>query len=223
MTVFSYFDAAYYVNLDNRPDRREAFERRSKEAGFEAERFSAICPPPTPKNLTTDWKRDHFKLGCTLSQQAVVRLAKERKQKNILVFEDDCVFIPNFISEFPKYVDDLREQSNWDVLYLGGSPEPDFQTKGLKCEQISPNLYYNPGVVWGAHAYAMNEGLFDMFLESRNYPADITLMYIPTNRRRYLMTKEILAYQDEEFESDLWGGIWKRSETYRDNYKKYIK
>jgi len=220
--IFDFFDAAYYINLDDRPDRQEAFERRSEEAGFLAERFSAICPPPISMDKTTD-PREHFKLGCTLSHQGVVRLAKSRGQKNILIFEDDCIFVENFSTEFPKYIDELRTLDNWGIIYLGGSPEPDFQYKGLVCEQVTPNLWYNPGVVWGTHAYGMNERLFDLFLEVQAFPTDITLSTIPTSQRRYLMLKEILAFQDEDFESDLWGGKWKRIADTLEHHHKHIK
>ena len=40
--IFDYFDGGFYLNLDKRTERKEAFESRSKEAGFEVERFSAI-------------------------------------------------------------------------------------------------------------------------------------------------------------------------------------
>jgi hypothetical protein len=30
--IFNYFDCGFYLNLDKRTERREAFERRSKEA-----------------------------------------------------------------------------------------------------------------------------------------------------------------------------------------------
>ena len=35
--IFNYFDGGFYLNLDKRTERKEAFEIRSKEAGIEVE------------------------------------------------------------------------------------------------------------------------------------------------------------------------------------------
>lgn len=217
--IYDFFDAAYYINLDSRPDRREAFERRSEEAGIEAERFAAICPPPVPLSKTTD-EREHFKIGCKMSHDGCVQLAKERNQKRILIFEDDCVFVPDFADKFPRYVDELKMVEDWDMCFLGGSPEPAFLKKGDVCTQETSNLFLNPGAVWGAHAYAMNSQFYDKVLNFGAFPADIAFIYIPN--RRYLMTGDLLAYQDESF-SDLWGQSFNRFEEYQKHYQKYIR
>lgn len=75
-----YIDHIFYINLDSRTDRREEFENQMKEYGFECERFSAICEP------------HNGALGCTKSHLAVLRLAKERNYRRVLIFEDDFMF-----------------------------------------------------------------------------------------------------------------------------------
>jgi hypothetical protein len=39
----------------------------------------------------------------------------------------------------------------------------------------------------------------------------------------YYVSKELLAWQDDEFVSDLWGGRIRREEQYRNSYKKWIR
>lgn len=218
--IFDYFDGAYFINLSERKDRREAFERRSTEAGFTAERFSAICPPPVPASKTTD-AREHYKIGCAMSHRGCIALAQERNQQRVLIFEDDCVFVPNFSTEFPKYVEELKTVEEWDVCFLGGSPEPDYANLGAVCQQIAPNLYFNPGAVWGAHAYAINARFYAKMLNQSTFPQDIA--FISFKPRTYLMTAELLTWQDEESVSDLWGGTWARKEEYLKNYRKCIR
>jgi GR25 family glycosyltransferase involved in LPS biosynthesis len=95
--IFDYFDGGFYLNLDKRTERREAFERRSKEAGFEVERFSAIQlneeDVPNPFN-GKDW---YIKISCTYSHFQMIKEAKRRGWKNCLIFEDDCVFEEGFV------------------------------------------------------------------------------------------------------------------------------
>jgi len=76
-----YIDHVFYINLDKRDDRKTHFEQVSREYGLSAERFSAIeCP-------------QQGILGCGLSHLAVLRLAKERGYKRVLIFEDDFMFV----------------------------------------------------------------------------------------------------------------------------------
>ena len=97
--IFNYFDGGFYLNLDKRTERRESFEQRSKEAGFKVERFSAIQlkeeDVPNPHN-GVNW---HIKISCTYSHFEMIKEAKKRALKNCLIFEDDCVFEPNFIEK----------------------------------------------------------------------------------------------------------------------------
>lgn len=223
--IFDFFDAGYYINLDARTDRRANFERRAHEAGLAGiERFPAICPPAFPGVA-----REHFKLGCTLSQHAVVRLAQARRQERILIFEDDCTFIPAFATEFPKYLAALTalEQSAspyamWDVCYLGGSPHPHYFREDATCERLTEHLVYNPGAVWGAHGYVVHQRCYDKLLACDAYPADMTLICIPPASRIYLMCSELLVYQDDESFSDLWGETVKREELNRADYEAHI-
>jgi len=218
--IFSYFDSAYYINLSHRKDRREQFERRSKEAGFEAERFEAICPAPIPASQTTD-EREHFKLGCTLSHHGCIRLAQERQQERVLIFEDDSVFVPDFATKFLRYVEELKTIENWSLFFLGGSPEPDYNNPGGVCEQITPNIYLNPGAIWGTHAYAINSRFYSKILAIKSFPTDVAFISCPD--RRYLMTGDLLVYQDSESFSDLWGQTFDRDAEYQKNYQKYIR
>ena len=73
-----YIDHIFYINLDKRMDRKTEFETSMARVGWKSERFSGIyCPPP--RGI----------VGCTKSHLAVLKLAKERKYKNVLIFEDD--------------------------------------------------------------------------------------------------------------------------------------
>ena len=72
---------AVYINLDQRTDRRADVESECARMEIPVERFSACTSPLGPGH------------GCTLSHIAVLKLARERGDPAILIFEDDFQFL----------------------------------------------------------------------------------------------------------------------------------
>jgi len=73
-------DHIFYINLDRRTDRREEIDSDLAKYGLNAERFTGI-----PHNEGI--------VGCGQSHLAVMKLARERGYKNVLILEDDFTFI----------------------------------------------------------------------------------------------------------------------------------
>jgi glycosyl transferase family 25 len=96
----------FYINLDKRVDRKEHIESELAKYGIEAERFSAIARP------------DQGILGCGQSHLAVIKLAKERGYKNVLIFEDDFLFLvdPNTFHSLISRL--FQEAPKFDVCML---------------------------------------------------------------------------------------------------------
>jgi GR25 family glycosyltransferase involved in LPS biosynthesis len=212
--IFNYFDGGFYLNLDKRTERREAFEIRSKEAGIEVERFSAIQlkeqDVPNPFN-GKDW---HVKISCTYSHFEMIKEAKRRGWKNCLIFEDDCVFIDGFDSKIKECINELKD-IEWDIFYMGGEPN------GL-CNNVSDKLAKCTTGMYGTHAYVINKCFYDKVINLSYTMGVIDTVYMGMYYNNYYMSKELLAWQDDDFESDLWGGKIKREQNYRDMYKKWI-
>jgi len=100
-------DAIFYINLDKRTDRKEEIEEELKKMELTAERFSAIERPP-PNGI----------VGCGLSHLAVIKTAKERGYKNVLILEDDFVFIVDK-PVFEETLSELFEKApNFDVCFI---------------------------------------------------------------------------------------------------------
>jgi GR25 family glycosyltransferase involved in LPS biosynthesis len=146
----------------------------------------------------------------------MIKEAKKRGWKNCLIFEDDCVFEPNFIEKMKVCVEELK-QTEWDMFYMGGEPN-------AECYSISDNLAKCTTGLYGTHAYAINECFYDKIL-SIPYTSgviDTLFLFYDRNNKNYIMSKDLLVIQDEEFESDLWNGKIKRTEQYKEAYKKWI-
>lgn len=197
-----YFDEVYYINLDYREDRRKLFEERSTAIGLEAIRFAGIVPEDGQYDYIVSNQKDtrrKWKVGCTLSHQAIVRIAKEKGLQNVLIFEDDCIFLDGFVEKAKKCVNDLKTQ-NWDLMYFGGQPNQyaTFVTENLG--QIQN------GGIYSTHSYAVNHTFYDKLLAvPPSYFDTIDILYLnyDSSQRKLLASKDILTVQDVTY-SDLW-------------------
>jgi GR25 family glycosyltransferase involved in LPS biosynthesis len=215
MKYFNYFDGALYINLESRLDRRESFEAKAFEAGLIIPRFNAIAfnPDEVAKNPNDpNW---HKKVSSAASHQECIKLAKNSGWENCLIFEDDCIFIDNFMSKADACISDLKDRE-WDMFFFGGEP-------ASQCNPITQNIVQTDGV-YGAHAYAINSRFYDTVL---SYPNDrnlIDVIYIhcSTHSKKFYLAKELLIWRDDDrYPSDLW--IKSGSEKiYRDAYTKFV-
>jgi glycosyl transferase family 25 len=74
-------DKIIYINLNKRVDRKLSIENELESYGFKNyERFEGIETPGMGF------------IGCAYSHLSVLKIAKERNYKNILILEDDFVF-----------------------------------------------------------------------------------------------------------------------------------
>ena len=99
-------DKIFYINLDKRTDRKEEIENELQKMDLTAERYSAIYTP------------DSGIVGCGYSHLNVLKLAKERGYKNVLILEDDFEFIVSkeeFNIQLQHFFDTIPE---YDVCML---------------------------------------------------------------------------------------------------------
>lgn len=79
--INKYIDKVIYINLEHRKDRKEEIENELKNYNIEYERFNAVATP------------EFGIIGCTKSHLEIFKMAKEKGYKNILILEDDFMFI----------------------------------------------------------------------------------------------------------------------------------
>jgi GR25 family glycosyltransferase involved in LPS biosynthesis len=105
-----YIDHVVYINLERRKDRRTHIENQLRAYGVtEFERFNAFDRP------------GQGIVGCGYSHLAVLKMARERKYKNVLILEDDFRFVSSY-EKFKKQITQFFESSisqNYDVCMLG--------------------------------------------------------------------------------------------------------
>lgn len=101
----NYIHHAFYINLDRREDRRNAFEEECKRMELTVERFPAFAKTPGM-------------VGCHLSHLTVLKKAREMNYPNVLIFEDDFQFLVDketFNNQLDAF---FKSEIDYDVLFL---------------------------------------------------------------------------------------------------------
>jgi glycosyl transferase family 25 len=99
-------DKIIYINLEKRSDRRKEIEEELNNFNLPFERFEAIET------------RGFGILGCGKSHLAVLKLAKERGYKNILILEDDFTFTVSKEKFENKLSHFFSENIDYDVCMI---------------------------------------------------------------------------------------------------------
>jgi glycosyl transferase family 25 len=95
----------FYINMDDRSDRRCRFEKHMKKYDIDCERFSGIVD-------------SIGSLGCAKSHLTVLKNARSNGYKNVIIMEDDFAFniTPKELDEKLKLIFD--NQLEFDVFHL---------------------------------------------------------------------------------------------------------
>jgi len=155
--AFSYFDAIYCINPDSATKRWEEMRRRFEALGI-VQRVRRAPVLVTPQS---------HHIGAALSHRSVVEQACRHGLRNVLVFEDDAIFLDDTLELLNKMEAELSAQ-DWNLFYLGGG-----YTIGYSVENVPGCSYLRricSGVI-GIHAIAYNHSIYSTILEE--IPGDV--------------------------------------------------
>ncbi len=127
--------------------------------------------PEVFKAINTRYLKNHY-IGCTLSHRSVIQDAKDKKYKNILVFEEDAILHKNFKELFSKNLNELKD-TPWDILYLGAciwNPKPPKKPRTFESVQNCDYLKILTRSTC-TQGLAYNNTCYDYILNS--WPSDI--------------------------------------------------
>ena len=148
------FDAVYVINIDSRTDRLEQFVSQLKAIGLSHEyinkkisRFSAIVP-----------SNADGRLGCIMSHIAILRDAKTMGLKNVLVLEDDAMFVGDASREDLKKIAEQLCEVKWDIFYMGYNSH-------IPLYKVSDNLLEIKSC-YSTHAIAYNASSYDYLISA---------------------------------------------------------
>ena len=139
-------DHIFYINLAHRQDRRQEIEQELNNFNLRYERFEAIATPGCGS------------IGCSYSHLGVLKLARERGYKNVLIIEDDFQFKVSK-DEFEDGLNALfTNPIQFDVCMLG------YNLKNGTTVQEYPWLtrVYEAQT---ASAYLVNDSMYDRLID----------------------------------------------------------
>lgn len=178
LTLDSVFPYKFCINLDRRPDRWAAMRENFGRFGIHCvERLAAV----DGKEIELPERLSHLRpvdYACTLSHLNAVKKAREAGAPSVLIFEDDCLFDPDFVLKFPEYM--RQVPADWDMLFLGGYH---FEMPLTVSENIVRAVK-----TLTAHAYAVRQTIYAEFIELNENPPAIV------DRNNTILQKKFNCY-----------------------------
>jgi glycosyl transferase family 25 len=108
MSVARSFSRIVCINLDRRPDRWRRVRTRFARHGIEpVERFAAVDGSRVA--VPEVWKGREGAYGCLRSHLDVVAAARDDRNEDLLVFEDDVEFAPDLGERFARAMAQLPD------------------------------------------------------------------------------------------------------------------
>ena len=148
-------DEIICINLKTRPDRKDIM----------LENF------PYPFKFFEAELHENPSTGCLESHLSIIRYAKEKKLKNIMIIEDDIKIVRDLNIEFPK---------SYSMLYFGGLCTGIYGYEGE----------WTLGKVICTHAYIMNENFYDAILTTQHTESiDLEFCKLSEKYKYYITNK----------------------------------
>ena len=161
MKLNKFFDRICYINLTKRSDRRNRMNQLLVDNNINAVRIYAI------EGNRWGWKADSYKppmrgfegmAGCISTHIQILRDAIRDKAQSVLIFEDDCEFVPQFSQKFDEWSENVP--SDWNLLYLGGLNGVGEYVNGIEGRVVSITE------MTSTHAYAIEQSVFAEVLDA---------------------------------------------------------
>lgn len=153
-TLTDSFDCIYVINLPDRKDRFRAIRTELARCSmsftdaqvrlFSATRYHEACGFPSPSVR-----------GCFLSHLSILKEARERGLRNVLVMEDDLAISPLLLEHLPAIMEKVKRRP-WGFLYFG-------HIEPLQPSQ-TPSMVSFSGPLVTAHFYAVNSIILDRLI-----------------------------------------------------------
>ncbi|NGX62630.1 MAG: hypothetical protein KR126chlam6_00028 [Candidatus Anoxychlamydiales bacterium] len=135
-----YFDKILYINLDHRKDREKCLLDQLAKFNVKKDKIIKI-------SASFDALNGHR--GCALSHIKALDLALKKDLKNVLILEDDCIFLQSYnsMNHLLKYF--FENIKVWDVFFLGARI---FHEQNTKYKMIKKVVKATQ-----THSYAVNK------------------------------------------------------------------
>jgi GR25 family glycosyltransferase involved in LPS biosynthesis len=150
------------------------------------------------KNMTTNYIKNNFfkgALGCLLSHLEVIKEAKEHNYKQILILEDDFIFIKDFKNKLSYTLKNINY--NWDLIYIG-------KKQGGEYKSITENsIYYLPNKqTFATHGLLIKNTMYDELINlysKLNGAVDLLLHELYNKFNIIVLSKDLVITYEDSF------------------------
>ncbi len=215
---------AMCITLERRSDRWKRFQDQSGIEQINVKRFIGVdgktininnddrISTLTKRNIITKSRRSHEELdsiggvGCALSHIAVWQWMVDQNQEMCLIFEDDAIVPPNFVTKANEIIQQssiLKDPKHWDIWLLGGTWD---DLSGIPNETTKTGLIRIQAFVL-FHAYVITLNAAKRLLKDV-YPIhchiDIWVsIYSYLNDLRIVGTTDMKLIQNQKIKTDI--------------------
>lgn len=198
--IFDFFSKIYCINLTRRTDRRKHMQSLFDRFDI-SDRVNWFDAIETPQD---------GRVGCRLSHLKIIKLAKEDKLDNALIFEDDIVPSPDFnLDKLNKSINTVQS-IDWDIFYMGGrviEPATDI------------NEFLFKSSLWSAASLCINNTAFEKCMELEAYNGPVDWFYSsPVQNFNCYSSNPCMFIQHPKFDSDLTSTATDRRDTFLESY-----
>ena len=169
---FDFFEKIYCINLKHRTDRWENCQNQFFQLDIlhrVIRKEGVMCRHPKLS------EKQNAQIGCALSHYSILKEAQSKNYSNILVLEDDFLFLEEgeiLHSKINKSTSELPK--NWDLFYFGG-----FFVKGYDyapTEKYSKNLI-RAKTCFCTHAISYSKSAINKILNDLKLDTERELFY----------------------------------------------
>lgn len=159
----NFLDAGFFINLPHRVDKCERIKSHLNHLGLNdfINRFDGVYPKDLgffPKN-DNKYEILEYSIAAANAHKNIIKHAKEKNLKNVLVLEDDTLFIDNGVNNLYNALEQIQSIKDWEVLYIGGD------SNDSKFEYVGKNLVKVKNISC-CHAYIINNNFYDTVLNT---------------------------------------------------------
>lgn len=153
--------AIYCITLECRPEKKKFMEEQAKKYNLPIIFYIAKLHPICPKQ------------GCKESHLEIIKLAKSKCLPNVLILEDDALFLqsPDTLPPFPK---------PFDMLYLGGNVQQVFD------DPLNRSSHWKRVSSFTTHAYIIHHTIYNKVINDLpKWTKEIDVYYSDIIHRQY--------------------------------------
>jgi GR25 family glycosyltransferase involved in LPS biosynthesis len=194
MTLNDLSDSIYVINLKERTDRKEHIVNQLEK--IDCKNY-ILFEGVNGKKIDNPTKMPSGMFGLIKTYINMYNDWKKNPKDNILIIEDDCIFVDNFNLRLSEYMEHVPE--NWDMLYFGANHNYHMGEKTIPVNQNCIKLNNS----YSAHCVLIKSHVFEELIfgiQTFTIENDVMMANLQKKYNAYssseALTTQLVSYSD---------------------------